>query len=421
MSLPRLSVFVSATSSDLGECRRVVRDVLLAQSILPVVQEHFPPDYRSLIQSLQSHVAACDAVICLVGDVFGAAPANAGQPLRSYTQLEYDVARQLDLPVFVFLTAEAFRRTSEAEESQELVTLQRRHREALLEAHKCEYFASAEDLRNKVFSCVPQLMSLGGHRRMFCLHQPTRPLFFAGRRTELMQLTNAMPSRDPVVIAVLGAGGQGKTTLVRQAVFEELQEFPFAAGFWCTAYRGGFSFDEFLDATLSYLLGGKYDKRQTPEISQRSDQVIGLWQQRPVLLVIDGVERWLKGWNSAGHISERAATIEQRQGHNPALDDFLAAVAGLNSGTHVILTSRAMPAALDHLACAVVPVREPGRQMALEGLDDEAACALLRQLGVRGSDEQLKCAARTYANHPLALEVIAGLLANEEGGRVEHA
>jgi hypothetical protein len=93
----RPDVFISATTSDLGSYRLAVRDTLLSLGLHPVLQDHFPPDYRDLIKVLHSSILPCDAVICLVGFVYGSKPRNQpeGSLLRSYTQMEYDIAREL--------------------------------------------------------------------------------------------------------------------------------------------------------------------------------------------------------------------------------------------------------------------------------------------------------------------------------------
>ena len=95
-------VFISATSRDLGSYRRAVSDVLVTLNALPVHQDHFPPDYRTVMEMLRARIASCDAVICLVGSVYGQEPLTraADQPRRSYTQMEYEIAVELNKPVF---------------------------------------------------------------------------------------------------------------------------------------------------------------------------------------------------------------------------------------------------------------------------------------------------------------------------------
>jgi tetratricopeptide (TPR) repeat protein len=414
-----MKVFVSATSSDLGSCRLTVRDLLLTQGIHPVLQDHFPPDYRQLVEYLRDQISSTEAVLCLVGEVYGAAPTD-GLANRSYTQLEYDIARELDIPVFVFLTDQEFQSAQKISEPTEMTHFQQQYRVALMDSHKCEFFSTPDELEKKISAAIPSLLRLNRQNGMLYLHPPPQPPFFAGRGRELTELRSAMRQRLPALIAVIGMGGQGKTTLLRQAV-EELEVFPFASGFWCTAYRGGFTFDNFIDEVLKHFTGNKFDKRSMQSIEDRVSYLLVEIQKRPVLIVIDGIEHWLRGWNTGVSDLEEAETTEQRESYYPELDTLLQSIAGISNGTHLVITTRAIPAALDHVAYAMVPVRDPSVSPGLHGLEDFDAISLLREFGVLGNDEQLRSAASCYANHPLALEVLAGFLVRNEGGRIECA
>ncbi len=91
-AIPR--VFISAVSRELGSYRKAVTDVLLKLQAFPVVQEHFPPDTRTVADMLREKIRGCDAVIALVGRLYGFEPSTreADSARRSYTQLEYEIA-----------------------------------------------------------------------------------------------------------------------------------------------------------------------------------------------------------------------------------------------------------------------------------------------------------------------------------------
>ena len=59
---------------------------------------------------LRGKIAACDAVIHLAGECYGAEPVHRepAAPRRSYTQMEYDLARELGKPLYVFLCGQGF-------------------------------------------------------------------------------------------------------------------------------------------------------------------------------------------------------------------------------------------------------------------------------------------------------------------------
>ena len=59
---------------------------------------------------LRERIAGCQAVIHLAGGCYGFEPQERSptEPRRSYTQLEYDIARELKKPLYTFLCAPDF-------------------------------------------------------------------------------------------------------------------------------------------------------------------------------------------------------------------------------------------------------------------------------------------------------------------------
>src|SRR5262245_56660488 len=92
-------IFVSATSGDLRTTRSVVKDALLTIGCYPVEEADFAPDYRTVRKMLEAMISDSQALIHIVGMRYGAEPDPAGLapgvPRRSYTQLEYDIGREL--------------------------------------------------------------------------------------------------------------------------------------------------------------------------------------------------------------------------------------------------------------------------------------------------------------------------------------
>jgi hypothetical protein len=109
MAKRSLRIFVSATTADLGSYRTAVRDELLHRDgVIPILQDHFSPTYRTVQQELFGKIQPCDAVICLIGCVYGEEPPgrSPAQPRESYTQMEYRVAKKLGKPVYLFIAKE---------------------------------------------------------------------------------------------------------------------------------------------------------------------------------------------------------------------------------------------------------------------------------------------------------------------------
>jgi len=106
-------VFISATTRDLGSYRREIKDALLSLQIFPIEESTFTLAYGPLTEMLRDLIGRCDAVIHLVGFYYGAEPPQrpVSKPRRSYTQIEYDVARQSTNQFTYFLPPKAARLT----------------------------------------------------------------------------------------------------------------------------------------------------------------------------------------------------------------------------------------------------------------------------------------------------------------------
>ena len=153
------NVFISATSGDLASVRKTVTDALLTMGCHPVAQDHFSPDFRTVAKMLEDRIETCQAVIHIVGKRYGAEPdpekLPPGTPRRSYTQMEYDMARKLGLKTYVFVCPDDFPYDDTGnEEPTELRELQEAHRNSILEG---EYLYTPVETRDEVSSSVHKL------------------------------------------------------------------------------------------------------------------------------------------------------------------------------------------------------------------------------------------------------------------------
>src|SRR6516164_10164962 len=126
-------VFISATTRDRGSYRAAIQNALLTLNIFPIQQDNFALAYGQLTDMLRDLIGRCDAVIHLAGFYYGAEPPQRpqGEPRRSYTQIEYDVARKLGKPIFLFLAAEDSETDKTLAQTDEEKNLQLAHRQAI--------------------------------------------------------------------------------------------------------------------------------------------------------------------------------------------------------------------------------------------------------------------------------------------------
>ena len=167
----RSEVFVSATSRDLGAVREMAAKGLMTIGCHPVAQDTFPPDYRQVEDMLRDKIAACDAVVHIVGMRYGEEPPPGslpeGTPRRSYTQMEADLARQLDKKLYVFVCPEDFpydAAHAEEPETEDKQALQRAYREQLLteNTHLRTDVRDAADLGQRIRELDVELARLRG-------------------------------------------------------------------------------------------------------------------------------------------------------------------------------------------------------------------------------------------------------------------
>src|SRR6185369_8417807 len=150
----RPTIFLSGVSSEFGSFRDAVEVEVQKKGCFAENQSSFGIDYRAVEEMLRRRISDADAVIHLVGFRFGAEPKDrpADKPRRSYTQMEYDIARELEKPVYVFMSSDAVVRdtpnTDEQLEDADLAALQFAYRQMLQNADDLFYLFG-----NKVELC----------------------------------------------------------------------------------------------------------------------------------------------------------------------------------------------------------------------------------------------------------------------------
>src|SRR5262249_13506511 len=128
-----------------------------------------------------------------------------------------------------------------------------------------------------------------------------------GRRDELRLLTdwvtaNKSVPRDVRLFNVVAIGGMGKSALTWKW-FNDIapNELPHLAGrMWWSFYESDAYFENFVIRALAYTAGlPEAEVRQMPA-SEREDQLWHVLDQRPFLLVLDGLERILLAYARMG-------------------------------------------------------------------------------------------------------------------------
>jgi tetratricopeptide (TPR) repeat protein len=161
----RPEIFVSATSQDLRTCRQLIKEALLTLGCVPIEQTNFPPDARTVREMLRVKITACDAVVHVAGEVYGAEPSarDPAEPRRSYTQLEYELAAELGKPIYVFVCGTSFPYDEHPPEDAERQALQQQHRTRLQKSdHIYTPVGSRDELALRVHALQTRVEALSG-------------------------------------------------------------------------------------------------------------------------------------------------------------------------------------------------------------------------------------------------------------------
>jgi predicted ATPase len=162
---------------------------------------------------------------------------------------------------------------------------------------------------------------------------------------------------------------------------------------------GSSSAEEFLDAALTWL--GDPDPRiGTPW--EKGERLAKLVAHRRTLLVLDGLEP----------LQSPPGPQEGRL-RDPSLQALLRELAAFNTGLCVITTRTPIADIADHEGTSAL-------RRDLEQLSSVAGAKLLRALGVKGREAELRSASDEFSGHCLALTLLGSYLTDAYNGHISH-
>ena len=230
-------VFISATTRDLRSFRAAIQNALLTLNIFPIQQDNFALAYGQLTDMLRQLIGRCDAVIHLAGFYYGAEPPQRppDQPRRSYTQREYDVARELGKPIYLFLAAKDSETEKTPAQTYEEIALQMAHRQAIQACGDIYYeFTGPEELRSRIRELRFPARDAKAPRRVINLPYNSLGPLFKGRDVALAELRQRLMAGGGRAVgltasqAIHGLGGVGKTRLAIEYAWRQASDYEYA-------------------------------------------------------------------------------------------------------------------------------------------------------------------------------------------------
>src|SRR6202040_1813131 len=226
-----------------------------------------------------------------------------------------------------------------------------------------------------------------------------------GREEDIAFLDEAWANQQVNVVTIVAWAGVGKSTLVnhwlRRMAAEHYRSAQLVFG-W-SFYRQGTSgdtssADEFLDAALTWF-GDPADPR-IGTAWEKGERLAKLVAHRRTLLVLDGLEPLQ---NPPGPQEGRV--------REPSLQALLRELAAFNMGLCVITTRTPVADIADHERTSVL-------RRDLEQLSSDAGAKLLRALGVKGREAELRTASAEFSGHCLALTLMGSYLTDAYDGNI---
>ncbi len=150
-------VFVSSTYSDLKDERRRVSDTLAKAGFISAGMELFPAADQQQFDFIKRVIDRCDYYVVIVGGRYG----SLADEKISFTEMEYEYARQRGIPVLAFLHRSpediAVGKTDQNEEKAKRL---KRFRDALANGRMVDFWNDANDLCTTVTIAVMNAANL---------------------------------------------------------------------------------------------------------------------------------------------------------------------------------------------------------------------------------------------------------------------
>ncbi len=250
-----MRVYLSSTLIDLIPERQAVKDALRKC----VVVESYSADERSVRESCLADVASCDLYIGIVGMRYGVV---APDKQRSITQLEYDQARESKIPTLLFVKDEDVvvakfhdAANKDGNPRERIDAFRQMLTSATEGAPRATVFTTPADLKTQVLEAYHDFVLRHGAPKPKPIEgrpypglrafRPNEADRFFGREDEVEALLDRL-SRGDRFVALIGASGSGKSSLVYAGLIPKLGERAAGAPWQTTTVIPGKQGDPFL-------------------------------------------------------------------------------------------------------------------------------------------------------------------------------
>lgn len=227
---------------------------------------------------------------------------------------------------------------------------------------------------------------------------------FHGREQELAMVSGWL-QEGPRIVALLGIGGVGKTTLAAQTVRQMADRFDVII--WSSLLNAP-PLSEILRHWLQTLSRQAITALGT-SLDDQIRQLLELLRQQHCLLILDNMESIL---HSGPQADASAGKLR------PGYEGYEQLLHSLSSGVHrstLLLTSREEPSVLSRWQGQTATMRV----LHLSGLPVQAGQALLQAQGLVPSERTASALVQQYSGNPLALQIVSRTILDLYNGDID--
>ncbi|MBV8885154.1 MAG: hypothetical protein JO235_14325 [Chroococcidiopsidaceae cyanobacterium CP_BM_RX_35] len=221
---------------------------------------------------------------------------------------------------------------------------------------------------------------------------------FYGRSTELAILEQWIVQERCWLVAILGIGGIGKTTLSVKLTEKIQSQFEYII--WRSLHNAP-PIEAFL-ASLIHFLSSQQEIELSGNVSSNISRLLDYLKKSRCLLVLDNVETVLCSHDSLGtlHGFHTGHYLEEYEGYG----ELFKRIGESRHNSCLVITSREKPKEVAALEGKTFPVRS----LQLSGLETADGQELFRGKGnFSGSENDWKKLIHCYAGNPLALKIVS--------------
>jgi WD40 repeat protein len=232
--------------------------------------------------------------------------------------------------------------------------------------------------------------------------QATPTPVFYGRKQELATLEHWILNERCRLVAILGMGGIGKTTLSIKLAQTIQQDFEYVI--WRSLQEAP-PIKNIL-ANLIQILSQEQEteSKLSPSTSDRISRLLNYLQNHRCLLILDNIETILRSGSRAG---------QYREGYE-GYGQLLQRIAQAAHQSCLVLTNREKPQEIALLAGQALPVRS----LQLGGLHVVEGLEILKSKGLTATPKEYEAIIQRYAGNPLALKIAATTIEDVFDGNI---